>query len=291
MTSFAELWAESAALRARMKRAAPSTLLVHAVNALCAAAIVVPLAWGVPEQPLSEQPAVGALVTAIRLFDALTSSPLRAGALPALMMLVITPFLQVLWLRAQLEAAPLHEHARSAAQSYKSACVTYLACAVYAALLVALASALARGVELLLGPTHNLRVQQTTGLLFAAPLVLAAWLHAPSVLDRLQLCLASREQPTWEVVRTVDLRVCAVRAGFAAATVGLVLVSLAPRLWLGTSATTGAWLFVLAQLAAATRTLLRGAWLAWLAEHCETRASEPTAESSGELTAQTDLLT
>lgn len=290
MTRLAELWNQTAALRARMKRAAPSTLLVHAVNALCAAGFVVPLAISVPAQPLAEQPAVGALVTAIRLFDTLAGSPLRSGLLPALVMLVVTPFLQALWLRAQLVAAPLHEHARGAAQTYKSACIAYLASAAYAALLILLAFALARGFEHLLRPSHNLRLQQTTGLFLAAPFVLAAWLHAPCLLDRTQLALARGEQLSralvWDVIRSVDLRVCAMRAGFSIATFSLVLLALAPRVWLGATSTTGAWQFVIAQLAAAARTLVRGAWLAWLAEHCEATAPEPKTESSAELSPQ-----
>ena len=273
-----------------MQRAAPSTLLVHAVNALCSASFVLPLAASVPEQALAEQPAVGALSTAIRLLDELTGSPLRFGVLPAVLMLVLTPFLQVLWLRAQLVAAPLHEHARSAAQTYKLACITYVASAVYSALLVSLAFGMARSFELLLRGTHNLRLQQSAGLVFAAPFLLAALLHAPSVLDRMQLALARGEAPSrehvWELIRTVDLRVCAVRAGFAALTACFVLLSLTPRLWTGTTATTGAWLFVLAQLIAAARTLLRATWLAWLVEHCEVPAPQPVAAPDAQLSAQ-----
>lgn len=285
-----ELWVQSAPLRARMQRAAPATLLVHAVNTLCAAGFMVPLAASVPEQALAEQPAVGALSTAIRLFDELAGSPLRLGAMPALVMLVVTPFLQVLWLRAQLIAAPLHEHARSAAHSYKSACITYVASVSYAALLITLAFALARGFDLMLRPTHNLRLQQTTGLIFAAPLVVAALLHAPCLLDRAQLALARGEtlclERVFEIIRSVDLRVCAVRAGFAVVMACLVLLSLTPRLWTGTTPTTGAWLFVLAQLTAAARTLLRGAWLAWLVEHCEVPVAQPTAAADAQLSAQ-----
>jgi hypothetical protein len=273
-----------------MQRAAPSTLLVHAVYALCAAGFVLPLAASVPEQALAEQPAVGALTTAIRLLDELAGSPLRYGALPAVIMLVVTPFLQVLWLRSQLVAAPLHEHARSAAQTYRLACITYVASVAYAALLMSLAFGMARGFDLLLRGTHNLRMQQTAGLVFATPFVLAAMLHAPSLLDRAQLALARGEtlgrEHIWDVIRTVDLRVCAVRAGFTAITVFLVLLSFAPRLWLGTGATTGAWLFVLAQLTAAARTLVRAAWLAWLTEHCEAPVAQPAAASNAELSPQ-----
>lgn len=290
MISFAALWAQTSGQRVRMRRAATSTLLVHGVSALCAAGFVLPLAASVSEQALAEQPAVGALVTAIRLFDSLTGSPLRFGAVPGVLLLLVTPFLQVLWLRAQLIAAPLHEHARSAATVYKSAYAVYFAGLAYAALLMLIGFGLARGFELLLRPTHNLRLQQTTGLCFALPFVLAALVHAPCVLDRAQLALARGEQLSgalfWEVIRSVDIRVCGVRAGFAAATACLVLLSLAPRLWLGTTATTGAWLFVLAQLTAAARTLARGAWLAWLAEHSEAPVAQPAAESGRELSPQ-----
>jgi hypothetical protein len=290
MITYPELLAQTAGLRARMRRAATSTLLVHGVSSLCAAGFVWPLAASVPGQPLAEQPAVGALTTAVRLFDTLTGSPLRFAAVPALALLLVTPFLQVLWLRAQLIAAPLHEHARSAANAYKSACAVYLASAAYASALMLFGFALARGCELLLSPTHNLRLQQTIGLCFALPLVLAALLHAPSLLDRAQLALARGEHLSralcWEIVRSVDLRICCVRAGFAAATACFVLLSFVPRLWLGTTATTGAWLFVLAQLTAAARTLARGAWLAWLAERSEVPVAEPAAESGGELSPQ-----
>jgi hypothetical protein len=290
MISLADLLTEISGLHVRMRRAATSTLLVHGVNALCAAGFVLPLAASVPEQSLAEQPAVGALVTVIRLFDSLTGSPLRFGALPALVLLSVTPFLQVLWLRAQLTAAALHEHARHAAQAYKSACAVYFASLAYAALLLVIGLGLAHGFELLLRPTHNLRLQQTTGLLLAAPWVLAALLHAPCLLDRAQLALARGDKLNlallWEVIRSVDFRVCRVRAAFTALTLCLVLLSLAPRLWLGTSATTGAWLFVLAQLTAAARTLARCAWLAWLAEHSEAPVAQAAAESGGELSPQ-----
>lgn len=278
-----ELWAQTTGLRARMQRATPSTLLVHGVNALCAAGFMVPLAASVPDQPLAEQPAVGALTTAIRLLDELTGAPLRLTAIPAVIMLVITPFLQVLWARAQLIAAPLDEHARSAARSYKSAWIAYVASAAYSASLILLAFGIAQGLELLLRGTHNLRLQQTTGLMFALPCVLAALLHAPCLLDRTQLALARGElnrERIWNIVRSVDLRVCAVRAGFGAVTAGLVLLSFAPRMWLGTTPTSGVWLFVLAQLTAAARTLLRATWLAWLAQHCEAPQAEPAAHSS-----------
>jgi hypothetical protein len=266
MARLSAWWARTAHVRARMRLAAPSTLMVHAVQSLCTAGFVVPLAASVPEQALAEQPAVGALFTAIRMLDNLTGSPLRYGAVPALALLVVTPFLQVVWLRAQLTAAPLPEHARVAASVYKQACLNYLAGINYSALLVSLAWLVARAAELALGWTHNLRIQQTCGLLLAAPCGLAALLHAPSVLDKAQLALA-RGEPVHPltVLRSVDLRVCAMRAGFSAGAVLLVLLTLLPRLWLGTNGTSALVLFVLAQLTAAARTLARAAWLAWLA--------------------------
>lgn len=282
MNRVAALWVGMAGLRLRIRRAAPSTLLVHGVTSLCTASLALPLAASVPEQGLAEQPAVGALFTAVRLFDSLTGSPLRYGALPGLVLLALAPFLQVLWLRAQLTAAPIHEHARRAARVYKQACAVYLASAAYAGLLFGAASLIARAFDLLFAFTHNVRLQQSSGLVVATPLVLAALLHAPSLCDSAQLALARGERLSRElvvdVVRSVDLRVCAVRAGFALAIAGLVLVSLAPRLWTGAQPTAAAWLFLLAQLTAAGRTLVRATWLAWLVERStapEIAAADP----------------
>jgi hypothetical protein len=268
MSSLTATWAGTAALRARIRRAAPSTLLVHGVTSLCTATFALPLAASVPAQDLAEQPAVGALFTAVRLLDTLTGSPLRYGALPGLVLLVLAPFLQVLWLRAQLTAAPIHEHARAAAQAYKQACAVYFATAAYAALLFAASSQIAKLGELLFAFSHNVRLQQSSGLVVATPLVLAALLHAPSLCDQAQLALARGERLSrelaWQVLRTVDLRRCAVRAGFALATATLVLFSIAPRMSTGTTPSAAIWLFLLAQLTAAARTLLRAIWLAWL---------------------------
>jgi hypothetical protein len=123
------------------------------------------------------------------------------------------------------------------------------------------------------------------GLLFAAPLVFAALVHAPSLLDRAQLELARGERlgraQVWAVFRVVDLRVCGVRAALAVATASLVPLSLLPRMWLGTTPSTALWLFLLVQLAAALRTLARGAWLAWLVEHSAAHAPLPAAAPGG----------
>jgi len=273
MISITAISKSSAALRARIRRAAPSTLLVHGVTSLCTASLALPLAASVPAQGLAEQPAVGALFTAIRLFDTFTGSPLRYGALPGLVLLVLAPFLQVLWLRAQLTAAPLHEHARAAARAYKQACVVYFATAAYAALLFAASSLIAKLGELLFAFSHNVRLQQSSGLVLATPLVLAALLHAPSLCDQAQLALARGERLSrelaWQVLRTVDLRRCAVRAGLALAIATLVLLSIAPRMSTGTNPSAAIWLFLLAQLTAAARTLLRAIWLAWLTEQSQ----------------------
>jgi hypothetical protein len=283
--SLAAWWTGSAPLRVRMRRAATGSLLVHAVSSLCAAGFVLPLAASVPEQALAEQPAVGALFTAVRVFDTLIGSPLRYGAVPGFLMLVLAPFLQVLWLRAQLVAAAVHEHARAAAHVYKDACFVYLASSAYAGVLLAAALGVARCCEWLLHFSHNLRLQQTTGIVLAAPLVLAALLHAPCLCDQAQLALARGER--WsralvlDTLRSVDLRMCSLRAGFAAGSATLVLVTLLPRMWLGTTASTGLWLFALSQLTAAARTLVRGAWLAWLAERATAPVAEPAAESGG----------
>jgi len=279
MSRLAALWADTAGLRARMKQAAPSTLLVHAVTSLCTASLALPLAASVPEQGLAEQPAVGALFTAVRLFDTLTGSPLRYGALPGLVLLVLAPFLQIVWLRAQLTAAPLYEHARAAAQVYKQACAVYFATAAYAGLLLIASSLIGRLGELLFAFSHNVRLQQSSGLVLATPLVLAALLHAPTLCDRAQLALARGEQLRREqlsqVVRAVDLRTCAVRAAFALATASLVFLSIAPRMWTGTTPKAAIWLFLLAQLTAAARTLLRATWLAWLTEQTPAPATTP----------------
>lgn len=271
MSGVAAIWTRTAAVRTRIKRAAPSTLLVHGVTSLCTASFALPLAASVPEQGLAEQPAVGALFTAIRLLDTFTGAPLRYGALPGVLLLLLAPFLQVLWLRAQLIAAPLHEHARAAAAVYKQACAVYFASAAYAALLFAASSVIARLGESLFAWSHNVRLQQSSGLVVATPLVLAALLHAPSLCDRAQLALARGERLSrelvWEVVRSVDLKVCAVRAAFALGTAMLVLMSVAPRMGTGTTPSAAVWLFLLAQLTAAGRTALRAIWLAWQTEH------------------------
>lgn len=271
MSKPAVWWAKTAGLRGRVRGAAPSTLLVHAVTSLCTASFALPLAASVPEQGLAEQPSVGALFTAVRLLDSLSGSPLRYGGLPALVLLLVAPFLQVLWLRAQLTASPIHEHARAAWQVYKQACAVYFASAAYAGLLLAAASLVTRVGELLFAFTHNVRLQESSGLVLATPLVLAALLHAPTLCDRAQLALARGETLSRalviEVLRAVDLRMCAVRAGCALATMSFVLISMAPRLWTGIEPQAGLWLFVLAQLTAAARSLVRALWLAWLAEH------------------------
>lgn len=271
MRSVATIWAGTAGVRARIRRAAPSTLLVHGVTSLCTASFALPLAASIPEQGLAEQPAVGALFTAVRLFDTLTGSPLRYGALPGLVLLALAPFLQVLWLRAQLIKAPLHEHARAAAQVYKQACAVYFASAAYAAFLFAASSVISNLGELLFHFSHNVRLQQSSGLVLATPLVLAAILHAPTLCDQAQLALARGEHLSRErlrdVVRAVDLKVCATRAIFAVATAASVLFTMAPRMWTGTTPKAAVWLFLLAQLTAAARTVLRAIWLAWLTEH------------------------
>ena len=281
MMSWVSMLPGTSAVRARAARAFKATLLIHAVNSLCAAALVVPVALSVPETPLPEQPAVGALYTAVRIFDVLSSSPLRYGGIPAFALLVVTPFLQVLWLRAQLLRGALHEHARAAADAYKQACLVYVCGALFAALLTNVAFLSFRGGALLLAGTHNVRLQQSVGLLFASPFALAALVYAPSLLDRAQLALAQGHTLSrarlQDVVRSVDLRVSTVRAAFLLASAALVLLSFLPRLWLGTNPGSSTTMFVIAQLAAAARTLTRAAWLAWLCDHVEVRAPVPRA--------------
>ena len=270
MSAIVRLWVGSAGSRIRIRRALPSTLLVHATTSLCTASLALPLAASVPAQGLAEQRSVGALFTALRLFDSLTTSPLSFGGVPALVLLLVAPLLQVLWLRAQLKVAPIHEHARGAARRYKHACAVYLGSAAYAAVLLGVAALVSRLVEALLGFSHNVRLQETSGLLASAPLVLAALLHAPSVCDQAQLALARGAPLSRALVlgatRSADLKVCAIRGAFGLVTAGLVLMSVTPRLWLGTSPEAAVWLFLLAQLTAVGRTAVRAAWLAWLVE-------------------------
>jgi hypothetical protein len=278
---WASLLAETADVRARAARAFKATLLIHAVNSLCAATLVVPVAASVPEHPLPESHAVGMLYTVVRVFDVLTGSPLRFAGIPAFVMLVVTPFLQVVWLRAQLQQAALHEHARSAANVYKQACLIYVLGAGYAALLASGAYLVARGCGLMLAFTHNVRLEQTFGFVLALPFALAALVHAPSLVDRAQLALAHGQTLNRalvvDIVRSVSVRVCSMRAGFVLATATLVLFSFVPRLWLGVSPSSSTVMFVTAQLAAAARTITRALWLAWLCEHVEAEASVPHA--------------
>lgn len=281
MIAWGAMLAATSGVRARTSQAFKATLLIHAVNSLCAAALVVPVAASVPSSALAEGQAVGALYTAVRVFDTLTQSPLRFSGIPAFALLVVTPFLQVLWLRAQLRPGALHEHARSAANVYKQACLVYAAGAGYAALLASASVFVARGCSWLLSETHNVRLEQSLGLLFALPFALAALLHAPSLVDRAQLALAEGQRLDRELLKrlflSVDLRVCAVRGGFVLATALLTLLSFAPRLWLGVSPSSSLSMFVITQLAAAARTLTRAVWLAWLCEHVEESATVPSA--------------
>ena len=173
----------------------------------------------------------------------------------------------------------MHEHARSAANVYKQACLIYLLGAAYAALLASAAYLVARGCGQLLAFTHNVRLEQTFGCLLGLPFALAALVHAPSLVDRAQLALAHGQTLNralaLQIIRSVDVRVCSVRSGFVLGTSALVLFSFVPRLWLGVSPSSSTIMFVTTQLAAAARTLTRALWLAWLCDHVEAKASVP----------------
>lgn len=276
-------------MRSRLLQALPATLLVHTITSLCTAAFVLPLASSVPASALSEKPAVLSAYTAIRLLDVMTSSPWRYAAVPTLTLLFLTPLLQVLWLHAQLLRAPLHEHARSAGTLYARACLVYAASFGYAALLVGLARLCFLIAEHGLSATHNLRLQQSVGWMLAAPFLLAASVHASSLLDSVQLELTRQRQLSLQVlcsaIAAVDRRVLLVRAGFGFGMLSIVALELLTRAMapdtLAEAQTPPAespWLwwamFGLAQIAALARTGLRAVWLAWLTQHTAA-ASEP----------------
>jgi hypothetical protein len=250
---------------------------VFVVTGLCTASTVIALASSVTPQQLAERPSVLALYTAVRLFDTLVAGPMRVIGVPALTLIIVTPLLQILWQRAQLTAAPIQDHARYAASVYGQAAVVYGASAAYTALLGLLASALGSAVAAGMSrATHNAQLAQSCGVLCSTPLWLAALVHGPCVADRAQLELARGGKLGRLLVayalRSVDLRVCLVRAGFSVAMLGCAAFALLPRVWLGVPAATAwsAWaswlLWAAALLMALARTGVRAAWLAWLTE-------------------------
>jgi len=266
---------------ARLRRALPATGLVHVVTSVCALASAVSLASSAPATELAEPERVGQLFTVVRLLDALGSSPLRYGLVPGLLLLLAAPLLRVMWLRAQLSAADLSQHARAAASVYPQALAIHALALAYAALLSALALLVGRALSFALAGTHDLRLQQSVALLFALPLVLAALAHAPSVSDRAQLELARGERRVLPAVlaglRAVDVRSCGLRAACELGAGMLALSAFLPRLWLGSNALVS--LLLLGQLCALGQTALRAAWLAWLCERAERTGHAPGVQA------------
>jgi hypothetical protein len=262
-----------------MRTALAASGLCHGVTNVCALAAALSLASSAPATPLPEPVHVGELFTVVRLFDALAGSPLRHGLLPGVLLLAAAPLLRVLWLRAQLTAAPLPVHARAAAAVYRQALAVHALGLAYAALLLGLALLVARGLGAALAGYHDERLAQCSGLLAAAPLVLAALSHAPSVADRAQLELARGSDRLWPALRQglthVGARECGLRAVCELSVAGLGLAALLPRLWLGSQALVA--LLLTSQLCALGQTAVRAAWLAWLSERAERAAVGPGA--------------
>ena len=220
---------------------------------------------------LVPQPApvhVRELFTVVRLVDALAGSPLRHMLLPGLVLLAAAPLLRVLWLRAQLMAAPLSEHARAAAAVYPQAAAVHALGLAYAALACGLGLLAGRALAALLAGYHDERLAQCAGALAAAPLLFAGLLHAPCVADRAQLELARGAARVWpalrEGLRAADLPSCSLRGACELGVAVCALLALLPRLWLGS----GAFVAVLcaSQLCTLGQTALRAAWLAWFSE-------------------------
>ncbi|MET0388802.1 MAG: hypothetical protein ABW321_22710, partial [Polyangiales bacterium] len=203
-------------IRERLRRAVPATLLLHASTSLCALAGAMPLASSIPAGGIVDSPVVGRLYTWVRLYDTGGSHPVRYGALPLLVALLLTPFLRVVWLSALSGEAPLHEHARSASRRYPQALAVWAVCAGYGLGLCGIAWLIAQGTSLALGFSHDVRLQQCSGGLLALPFVLAALIHAPCVSDLAHVQLA-RGTPGARSALTValagiDRRACLVRA-------------------------------------------------------------------------------
>jgi hypothetical protein len=264
-------------LRQRLRSALAASGLAHIVTSACALASALTLASGTTALPLAEPVRVAELYTVLRLLDAATASPMRYGLIPSLLLLAAAPLLCVIWLRAQLVAAPLSSHARAAARVYPRALAIHALGLTYSALLLALGSLLGLAATKLLAGTHDLRLQQSAAWLLAAPCVVAAFVHAPCVADRAQLELvrgADRLLPALlRGVNAVDARTCGLRAACQLSVVLLALVCLLPRLWLGSEASVA--LLLASQLSALGQTAVRASWLAWLTERAEQAGRAP----------------
>jgi hypothetical protein len=258
-------------IQARLRKALPATLFVHASTMLCALGGALPLASSVDAGGLVDKPIVGAIYTSVRLADTFSANPWRYAALPVACVWLLTPFLRVFWLSAQLTEAPVHSHARGAWRRYRQAAGVYAACVLYAALLVLSAWLIAQAAIWVLDITHDARLQQCMGLLLAAPLLLAALIHAPCLSDLAHAQLARGMTDARGALQSafagIDVRACCVRAGCEVAIWAVLALSLVPRLWLGTDSA-GTWLlFGIVQLCALAQTALRALWCAWLTEH------------------------
>jgi hypothetical protein len=286
-------------MRARLRAALPATLLVHATTTLCALAASLPLAAAVPEGKVLESPAVGALFTAIKLLDIGAASPWRIGALPMCVALLLMPFLRVVWLRAQLIAAPLYEHARAGLPLYAPAVCVCAACGLYQVVLALGAWGFALLTRLSLTGTHDARLQDCAGLLLASPWLWALFVQAPTLADLAQLALVkgaarplSALLAAWQ---QADRRMLAVRTAYAAAMAVVLGASLGLRLAIEADVSRTAWSFVwIGQVSALLQTGLRAGWCAWLVERVEqcalsvqhARASDPSLLELGALPAR-----
>ena len=266
-----------AKLKLRLRSALAASGLAHAVTSLCALASALTLASGAPSQPLAEPVRVGELFTAVRLLDAAAASPLRYGLVPGLLLFLAAPLLSVIWLRAQLSAAPLPGHARAAAEVYPHALALHALGLTVSAALVGTGALLGRLASSVLAGSHDLRLQQSAALCLAAPLALSAFVYVPCLIDRAQLELV-RGTRKWLCalrvgVRGVDARSCGLRAACQLGVSVLAGVALLPRLWLGSDALVA--LLLATQLCALGQTALRATWLAWLTERAESAGHAP----------------
>lgn len=258
-------------IKARLRKAMQATLFVHVSTALCAFSGALPWAHSVAAGGLEDSELTGTIYTSVRLFDVFAAQPWRYAAIPVACLALLTPFLRVLWLSAQLTQAPLHAHARSAWRRYRPAASVYVACSAYSALLVLCAWLIALAVEWLLSGSHDVRLQQCLAALVAAPFALLALLHAPCLSDLAHAQLARGVTDARVALRSafagIDARACYVRAGCELSIWSALVLGLSLRLWLGTSPSASWTLLAIGQLCALAQTALRALWCAWLTEH------------------------
>jgi hypothetical protein len=260
-------------IRSRCKQALPAALLVHGCKTLCALFVALPLATSVAAPPATEAQPVRALIVALRLFERASETPIRYAGLPLAITLLMAPFWLVVWLRATAVPDHLAAHAQFAAARYRSALAVALFCLLYAALLLLMAAGAGLGVQFLLAPTHDVRIQAGAGLLAAAPFV-AALLHTATWFDLGQAALAQGIATPRAALRNAlthtTLGLVALRGLFGFA--GLVLTAIglyAPRAIFGLSASGTVATLASMQLLALAACLLRGIWLALLLERAQ----------------------